>query len=221
MRLSDKFIFSVLSELIMAQDMRKLVREGYNEGSYEKVYKREDKKLDPFDKLMCDELISRLPKNSKILDLGCGTGLPYDKYFIDNNMDLTGIDISEKHINLAKKNVKNTKYLVGDFFSEDIKGKFDAIISFFAIFHIPRTEHKKLLKRINSLLQKRGYILITLGAEDMKCDVNSDFVGAPMAWSSYSVEKNKQLIRDAGFEIIMASEDYRTEKHLWIFAKKQ
>lgn len=205
----------------MAQDIRKLVKEGYNKGNYEKFYDREKNKLEPFDKLMCDELISRLHKNAKILDLGCGIGLPHDKYFVDNKMDLTGIDISEKHIFLAKNNVKNAKYLVGDFFSEDIKGKFDAIVSYFAIFHIPRTEHKKLFERINFLLNKEGYILITLGTEDMKCDINPDFVGAPMAWSSYSAEKNKQLIRDVGFKIVMAVEDYRTEKHLWILAKKK
>jgi len=204
----------------MKQDMRKLVKQGYNNGNYEKFYDREKNRLDLFDKLMCDELISRLPKYSKVLDLGCGIGLPHDKYFVDNHMVLTGIDISEKHIALAKKNVRNAKYLVGDFFSRDVLGKFDAIVSYFAIFHIPREEHKKLFERINSLLNKNGYILITLGAEEMKCDVNPDFVGAPMAWSSYSIEKNKKLVQEAGFTIIMAIEDYRTEHHLWIFAKK-
>ena len=205
----------------MKQDMRKLVMQGYNTGNYEKFYGREKNTLDLFDKLMCDELISRLSKNSKILDLGCGIGLPHDKYFVDNKIDLTGIDISEKHIVLAKKNVKSAKYLVGDFFSKDIIGKFDAVVSYFAIFHIPRTEHLKLFKRINTLLNKEGYILITLGAEEMKCDVNPDFVGAPMAWSSYSVEKNKKLVQEAGFDIIMTVEDYRTERHLWILAKKK
>lgn len=205
----------------MTRDMRKLVRQGYNEGNYEQFYDRENDKLDLFDKLMCDELISKLKTGSKLLDLGCGIGLPHDKYFADNKMDLTGVDISEKHIALAKKNVKNAKYLVGDFFSKDVTGKYDAIVSYFAIFHIPRTEHLKLFKRINLLLNKEGYVLITLGAEEMKCDINFDFVGAPMAWSSYSVEKNKKLVQDAGFKIIMAVEDYRTERHLWILAKKK
>jgi cyclopropane fatty-acyl-phospholipid synthase-like methyltransferase len=206
--------------VIMTPDMRKLVRQGYNTGNYEKFYNRENNKLELFDKLMSDELISRLNKNSKILDMGCGIGLPHDKYFADNKFKITGIDISEKHISLAKNNVKNAEYLVGDFFSKEVKGKYDAIVSFFAIFHIPRTEHKKLFKKINSLLNKGGYILITLGAEEMKCDINPDFVGAPMAWSSYSVEKNKKLIQESGFKIIMAVEDYRTERHLWILAKK-
>ncbi|MEA3430243.1 MAG: class I SAM-dependent methyltransferase [Nanoarchaeota archaeon] len=205
----------------MVSNMRKLVKQGYNKGNYEKFYNRESSKLTSFDKFMCDELISRLDNNSKILDFGCGIGLPHDKYFVKNKIRLTGIDISEKHIELAKKNVKDAKYMVGDFFSKEIKGKFNAIISFFAIFHIPRTEHKKLFSRMNYLLKSKGYILITLGAESMKCAVNPDFVGAPMAWSSYSVENNKKLISEAGFKILLVVEDYRTERHLWILAQKK
>ncbi|MFT4313310.1 MAG: hypothetical protein ACMXYA_02795 [Candidatus Woesearchaeota archaeon] len=54
----------------------------------------------------------------------------------------------------------------------------------------------------------------------MKYDTSDNFAGSKMAWSSYTVEKNKQLVRDAGFDIILAAEDYRTERHLWILAKK-
>ncbi len=74
---------------------------------------------------------------------------------------------------------------------------------------------------MNSLLKKEGYILITLGAKSMKYAVNPNFVGAPMAWSSYSVENNKKLVSKTGFKILMAVEDYRTEKHLWLLAKKK
>jgi 2-polyprenyl-3-methyl-5-hydroxy-6-metoxy-1,4-benzoquinol methylase len=205
----------------MAKPMRDVVREGYNKGDYQDVFKRNNAFNDNFEKLMCEELNSRLKLNSKILDMGCGPGVPYDKYFADEGHYVTGIDISEKHIDMAIKNVNNARFIVGDFFSNDAKGKYDAIISLYAIFHIPRTEHKKLLNHINSMLKKNGLILITLGAYDMKRDVSDDFAGAPMAWSSYTVEKNKKIVMDAGFDIMMAVEDYRIEKHLWILAVKK
>ena len=63
---------------------------------------------------------------------------------------------------------------------------------------------------MNQLLKKDGHILITLGAESMKMVINKNFVGAPMAWSSYSVEQNKKMVQKAGFEILMMVEDKRT-----------
>ena len=204
----------------MAKNMRTLVKSGYNQGQYDVAYARNNGIPENFEKVLCDELISRLKHNSKILDLGCGVGLPFDKYFVKNKFLVTGIDISEKHIEQAKQNVSSANYLVGDFFSKSVKGKFDAIVSFFAIFHIPRAEHKTLLEHIHSLLKKDGLILITLGTNSIKYGVNDNFAGAPMAWSSYGVEKNKKLVRDSGFKILIAAEDYRTESHLWILAKK-
>lgn len=205
----------------MKKDMRSLVRSGYNQGQYDKTYARNNAIPEPFEKALCNELLFRIKPSPKILDLGCGVGLPYDKYFLKNNASIVGVDISEKHIEQAKRNVRGAEYFVGDFFSKHIRGKFDAIVSFYAIFHIPRTEHKKLLKHIHSLLKKNGMILITLGADSMKCDVNQDFAGAPMAWSSYAVEKNKKIVEESGFKILLAAEDYRTERHLLILAKKK
>lgn len=201
-------------------DMRDLVRTGYNEGSYDTVYARKGSSPERFERSLCDELLERLPKRAKLLDLGCGVGLPYDRYFVKNGCSVTGVDISERHVELAKRNVPEAQFKVGDFFASTGSAKFDAIVSLYAIFHIPRTEHAKLLAHLHAKLKRHGLILITLGTEPMVKDVSDDFVGAPMAWSSYSVANNKRLVRNAGFDIIMAVEDYRHENHLWILARK-
>ncbi len=205
----------------MPEKMRDVVRDGYEKGHYDITYARDGKTPENLEKALCDELISRLNPGSKILDLGCGVGLPYDRYFADNGFSVTGVDISEKHIEKARKNVKGARYIVGDFFSEATKCRYDAIVSFYAIFHIPRTEHRRLLEHMHSLLKKQGLILITLGTDPMKCDYEEDFAGAKMAWSSYGVSKNKKIVQDSGFEMLLAAEDNRKERHLWILAKKK
>jgi len=82
-------------------------------------------------------------------------------------------------------------------------------------------EHKKLFEHIYSLLKKGGLIILTLGIDSMKYDINQNFAGAPMAWSSYTAVNNKNLLQDSGFKILIATEDYRFERHLWILAKKE
>lgn len=57
-------------------------------------------------------------KNTRILDLGCGTGI-LSKYILEQNPEvrIEGVDISPKAIEVAKKNLKNfknAKFRVGD-----------------------------------------------------------------------------------------------------------
>ena len=59
-------------------------------------------------------LKSKIKKNCKILDFGCGNGLCYDYYKIikiirENNLKIRGIDIDEVYINECKNRiVKNS-----------------------------------------------------------------------------------------------------------------
>lgn len=199
-------------------DMREIVEKGYESGDYAEQYRKDDS-LDKEDRKYLEILIKLLPKGARILDLGCGVGIPHDKFLIKQGFKVVGVDISKKHIDAAKKNNPEAEYIHGDFSRLTLKeNSFDAIISLYAIFHIPREEHEGILNKINKLLKKDGIILITLGAEEMKMDVH-DFVGANMAWSSFSAEENKELVKNAGFEIIHAEVEITDEKHLWILAK--
>lgn len=168
-----------------------------------------------------DSLADKLPTKAKILDIGCGSGVPIDKYLQSKNFEITGVDISEEMIRLAKENFPSGNYLVGDMEKIDFPASsFDAIVSFYAIFHTPRERHLKLLKKIRTLLVNSGYLLITMGASEWEGTEN-DFHGSKMYWSHYGREKNIQLVKKAGFEIIYETIDTSgDEKHLIIFAQK-
>ena len=60
--------------------------------------------------------------------------------------------------------------------------------------------------------------------ETSDIEVDNDFCGnVKMAWSSYDSEKNIELIRSNGFDIIKYDNEalYGSEEsHLWILAKK-
>jgi len=67
-----------------------------------------------------------------ILDLGCGTG-KHDALLAEKNYQLTGVDISENMIDIAKNENKKLDLKVGDVRNVNFKKKFDAVIS---LFHV-------------------------------------------------------------------------------------
>ena len=49
------------------------------------------------------QFVSLLPAKARILDMGCGSGRDA-KIFSDRGFKVTGIDLSEKMINISRKN---------------------------------------------------------------------------------------------------------------------
>lgn len=198
--------------------MRDKVKEGYEEGDYESDY-RKNREIRPEEKEFFQSL-SNLTSGNKVLDLGCGIGMPFDKFLSENGWKLTGIDIAENHVEKARQNIPSAEFKQGDFFDLEFdQGEFDAIVSFYAIFHIPREEHSKLLNKMKDWIKEDGAILITMGAEKMDM-MEGDIGGEEMLWSSYSAKKNKELVEEAGFNIVESyQEGWREETHLWILAK--
>lgn len=198
------------------ENMRKSVKDAYNLCADAYGLNRD---IFPNQKYL-EKLNTHLKANSQILDVGCGAGIPVDDYLVLKGHHLTGVDISEKQIELAKINVPEATYLVGDMSEMDFqKNSFDAIVSFYAIFHIPKEDHLELIKSIYGFIKDDGLFLATLGYEEWEgCE---EFHGVTMHWSHYGMDKNLELLKQAVFEIIFAEVDESGgERHLVVLAKK-
>jgi trans-aconitate methyltransferase len=205
----------------MKDHMRHIVETGYDEGDYESAY-RQSHLLSKREQRFFKKLLEHIPKNAKILDLGSGTGIPYDRYLVKRGAELTGIDISSKHIAMARKNVPEATYIKADFSRTELgEHAVHAAISMYAIFHIPRSDHAALLAKIHAALKDNGILLVTLGTGDIELDIH-EFIGSRMAWSSFSIPENKKMVEDTGFKLLLVEEEHDDpqEHHLWILAQK-
>lgn len=207
----------------MRDDMRRIVKQGYEQGDYAFAFRRYGPPS-AMERHYLDRFLVLSPPTPKILDLGCGTGLPIDKYLADHGADLTGIDSSPKHIALAKSNLPSASYQEGDLLHAILpEGSVDGVVSFYAIFHIPRSEHGELFLRINRLLRPNGLFLATLGTSDSAYGEEASWAGAPMAWSSWDAGTYRRLLAVADFDIIESAFEGQpgdVEHHFWVLARK-
>ena len=194
-----------------------LVKQGYN-----KIAEKYSASRDQFSNMKyLERLVELLRPGATILDIGCGSGVPVDKFLVEKGFKVKGIDFSEKQIKLAKQNVPQASFEVKDMM-ELINGEYqvDAVVSFYAISHTPREGHQDLFKMINSFLPKGGCILITMGSSDWE-GTEEDFHGVKMWWSHYAADKTIQIVKNAGFKIILSEIDNSgAERHLIILAEK-
>lgn len=203
-----------------------IVERGYDKIAEEYLKKfRSGSGADKHSKRYLKKLVKLVPKDSKVLDLGCGAGIPITK-FLTRFYKVTGADISAKQIELAKKNVPRATFIKADMVEIDFPAdSFDAIVSFYAIFHIPRECHKELLRKIFTMLNPGGYFLGTMGARELKEGTEENWLGAPMYWSHFGKEKNIEILKDIGFNILISNvevekEDNKEVEHLYVLAQK-
>lgn len=190
------------------------VRDGYDQVAERYLAERNQWESIPH----LERLLDQLKANARILDVGCGGGVPVDRYLVDKGHQVIGVDISPKQIDLASKNVPRAEFEVRDMRDlEEGDYEVDAVVSFYAIFHTPRQSHGKTLA---SFLPQDGMLLVTMGAGEWEGE--EDFHGTPMQWSHYGPEKNRQLIEPAGFEVLSDEiDDSGDERHQVLLARKR
>ena len=80
-----------------------------------------------FEKKWLDLFLNYIEVGDEILDIGCGTGEPIARYFIEKGMKVTGIDFSKEMIKLATERFPQRKWLIKDMREFNLNRKFKAI----------------------------------------------------------------------------------------------
>jgi cyclopropane fatty-acyl-phospholipid synthase-like methyltransferase len=190
------------------QEPAEVVRQGYDAVSY--LY-RSDNDTPAEYPAWLTTLRQRLPASATVLDLGCGCGIPVAKTLTDSGHQVTGVDISEVQINRARHLVPQATFLHADAtqitFAE---GAFDAVVSLYALIHIPVHTQPQLISRIAVWLRRGGWFLATTGAYAWTGTEDNWLGGnATMWWSHADAATYRMWITHAGLRI--ESEDFVPE----------
>ena len=108
-----------------------------------------------------------LPKkeNCSILDLGCGTGLELEEYYLFNpSARVTGIDLSQGMLSALKKKFpdKNMTLVIGSYFDVPFGEQlFDAAVSVESLHHFTKAEKVPLYAKLHRALKDQGYFILT------------------------------------------------------------
>ena len=148
-----------------------------------------------------EELVSRLQDGARVLELGCGAGVP-ETQRLAARFRLTGVDISAEQVRRARAAVTGAEFVQADFTALELEPEsFDAVVSFYAFNHVPRELLAPTFARIRRWLVPSGLLMTALGTTDTE-GWTGEWLGATTFFSSFPPETNTRLVREAGFEIL-------------------
>lgn len=182
------------------RDPRIIVRKGYDAISC-------DYRTDTFDfdasnyKVSLTGFEQYLKPGDHVLDLGCGCGVPVSGY-LARRYTVTGVDISQEQIRRARTLVPGATFLCEDMTTVAFPdASFEAVVSYYAVIHVPVEEQPDLFGRLARWLTGGGYFLAVLG-HTAWTGTEADWHGAEMYWSHADAATYRRWLRQAGFEVL-------------------
>lgn len=155
------------------------------------------------DMTLFDLFLDNLQPNAKILDLGCGHGTPVAKLMSRHGHRILGVDRSAKLLEYAKRDLPEHEWIQSDLESYQPIDKFDGIIIWDSMFHLPREEHITLLKKAFNALKYKGVIILSSGGS--KYD-NPAFTGSmfnhEFFYDSFTIQELLDICEGIGLRII-------------------
>jgi SAM-dependent methyltransferase len=100
-----------------------------------------------------DRFLLGVPEGGQILDLGCGAGEPIARYLIDTDRQLTGVDISEHMIALARTRFARQRWIRADMRTLALDERFHGVIAWDSLFHLRPEEQAEMLAKAAAWLE--------------------------------------------------------------------
>ncbi len=106
----------------------------------------------------------------RVLDVACGTGVLIPDYLKRDVASVTGVDISQEMVRIAREKFpqEQVRFLCADVEEADLEPGFDCIMVYNAFPHFPEPE--KLIRVLSSLLAKGGTLTVAHGMSRASID---------------------------------------------------
>jgi methionine biosynthesis protein MetW len=159
---------------------------------------------------------------ARILDIGCGTGKLGKELKSRINCHITGIEIDEDSVKIARENYDeviemNLEKLLEDSCKFNPEKKFDFVVMGDVLEHI--TDAPKLLRCFNHVLVKKGLLIVSIpniANWMIRLQIlfgNFDYSGGILDqghWKFFTYKTSRKLLQDCGYEIISVTNNNAT-----------
>ncbi len=153
-----------------------------------------------FEQACLDRFLGFIPTNGTILDLGCGSGEPVARYFIEQGRQVTGIDSSSTLIDLCKSRFPEQTWQVADMRTVAVGKTFQGIIAWNSFFHLNHADQRQMFAIFRQHAAPNAPLMFTSGTT--YGEAIGEYQGEPLYHASLDTAEYQSLLETNGFEVI-------------------
>ena len=147
------------------------------------------------------EVLSRLNGRTEVLDLGCGSGEPIARFFVEAGCSVTGIDVAPAMLAICRERFPQAEWIQCDMRSLTLQRRFNAIIAWDSFFHLPASDQRKMFPVFQQHVAPHGLLIFTSGPR--AGTAIGSMHGHELFHASLDPAEYESLLTDHGFEILL------------------
>lgn len=169
-----------------------------------------------FEKCWLDAFLAAMTRPGRVLDLGCGNGQPIGDYFIQQGVELTGVDGAEAMINRARTHFPAQRWLQHDMRTLALGETFDGLLAWDSFFHLTQHDQRQMFSVFARHSHPGSVLMFTSGPGDGIA--MGEFEGEPLFHASLAPQEYRQKLVEIGFTVLeMKMEDPDCGGHtIWL-----
>jgi SAM-dependent methyltransferase len=160
----------------------------------------------PFDRLLLERFAKDVPSGKRICDLGCGSGHVAD-HLKNLGVDVIGIDISPRMVEVAKRTYPAIEYRVGDMLDSDLPDEsLGAVVALYSIIHLERDQVRPTLGEMFRVLVPGGGVLLSFHKGEGALH-EEESLGKPIPFDCtlFEPDEVREAMEDEGFVVEMVA----------------
>jgi SAM-dependent methyltransferase len=208
----------------MGDDLGRLVADGYDRVA--DAYAALESPDDPWPRMRRVRAVAAsLRAGSRVLDLGCGDGVPATRELAER-FAVTAVDISPEQAARARRNVPAAAVVCADVRVLELPpASFDAIFALYLVDNIPASELPAVLRRLACWLRPGGRLLLSAEPWDEGAGGVHEWLGVPMLIDGMPQEQLVAVIRAAGLTVLDVDAETQREggrpiEFVWVTARR-
>jgi SAM-dependent methyltransferase len=208
----------------MGDDLGRLVADGYDRVA--DAYAALESPDDPWPRMRRVRAVAAsLRAGSRVLDLGCGDGVPATRELAER-FAVTAVDISPEQAARARRNVPAAAVVCADVRVLELPpASFDAIFALYLVDNIPASELPAVLRRLACWLRPGGRLLLSAEPWDEGAGGLHEWLGVPMLIDGMPQEQLVAVIRAAGLTVLDVDAETQREggrpiEFVWVTARR-
>lgn len=152
------------------------------------------------ERVWLDRFLGLLRPGGRVLDIGCGPGVPISRYLVEQGHPVSGVDSSPEMIALFRANLPGAEAVLADMRSLALDRKFGGLIAWDSFFHLAPDDQRLMFPVFGDHAESGAPLMFTSGPAFG--EAIGTLAGEPLYHASLDPEEYRLLIEAGGFDVV-------------------